>query len=614
MRLGLDAPALWVSDPWMRIGAHRIAERWEFCVWAPNADHVTLLWQRGEHWDAANVVRQPLDACELDQPGYWCGQVERMRAGDLYRFELVSRGKRIERLDPCARDVLFSELTRESHGGKNASILVDPTVHEWGPFETPRFEDFIIYELHVGTFCGRGDGLERPIATFGDVQTRLDYVRALGFNAIELMPVHEFALDRSWGYNPASFFAPESAYGTPAALRRLVDAAHGVGLAVIFDVVYNHAGPGDNVLWAYDGDDQDGGVYFRGGQQTRWGIGPAWHRPEVQDFFYENARMFLEEYRADGLRFDVTTQIDGRYLSQVTGRLRREFPSKLLIAEHLPTHPWVTTFGNFAATWDAETHHQIQRALDGDQPAQRLLGLLDLGGFEHSWNLVRYALGSHDDIGDDRGGDAEDGLDVWDSRHRYFVDLFGGRGNWWARAKCRVAWALTVTMPGTPLSFMGSECHMGAPEVAWGYWHDGVDANGDHRFDWAIANDAAALEMRRLVAACNELRWLERAFRSEGLDVCHVDEHNRVVAFRRWGEGSVALTIVNLSDRDFDGHQYKVFTGGQNGQWTQRLCTQDLAFGGWDGAGNAYYEPWTEAGAIAINLPKWSVIVMVLKA
>jgi 1,4-alpha-glucan branching enzyme len=146
----------------------------------------------------------------------------------------------------------------------------------------------------------------------------------MGFNCIQPLPIHEFAGDRSWGYNPASFFSPESSYGSPFNLARLVDAAHRTGLAVIFDVVYNHAGPGDNVLWAYDGYDVDGGIYFEGGQMTSWGRGPAWQKPEVQDFFYQNARMFLEDYHADGLRFDATTQINGSYLKLMIDRLRRD--------------------------------------------------------------------------------------------------------------------------------------------------------------------------------------------------------------------------------------------------------------------------------------------------
>ena len=153
------------------------------------------------------------------------------------------------------------------------------------------------------------------------------------------MPVHEHALERSWGYNPATFFAPESSYGSPLTLARLIDAAHRSGLAVIIDVVYNHAGPGDNILYEFDGYENEGGIYFEGGQSTDWGRGPAWWKREVQDFFYQNARLFFEQYRADGLRFDVTTQINGDHLKIVVGRLRQEFPGQVPDCRASPRQP-----------------------------------------------------------------------------------------------------------------------------------------------------------------------------------------------------------------------------------------------------------------------------------
>ncbi|CAN0381261.1 unnamed protein product, partial [Ectocarpus sp. 4 AP-2014] len=163
----------------------------------------------------------------------------------------------------------------------NASIAVGDEPFHWAPFETPRFENFLIYQFHVGSFAGRGDHVQRFPATFADVETKLSYIRDLGFSAIQPLPVQEFAMDRSWGYNPASFFAPESAYGAPDDLRRLVDAAHRRGLAVLFDVVYNHAGPGDNVLWEFDGPAGEGGIYFDWGKDTPWGPGPSWGKREV---------------------------------------------------------------------------------------------------------------------------------------------------------------------------------------------------------------------------------------------------------------------------------------------------------------------------------------------
>jgi len=592
-----------------RIGARLTPAGVFFRVWAPHAAEVSVLIQDEPYWEQADLTAEHA----LERRGdYWSATVSGVRVGQLYRFQITSaNGSIIERIDPASRDVVSSSLTRtgDPHN-HNGSIVVNSESFPWAPFATPRFENFLIYQLHVGSFAGRGDDVDKPVASFRDVESKLSYIRDMGFNCIQLLPIHEFAMDRSWGYNPASFFAPESAYGLPSDLMHLVDTAHQNGLAVIFDVVYNHAGPGDNVLWEFDGYNQEGGIYFEGGQMTHWGRGPAWWKQEVQDFFYQNARMFFEDYGADGLRFDVTTQINGEHLRRVIDRLRRDFPSKYLIAEHLPDNPWIVRHGGFCATWDADSHHQCQRALDGQEPQRKVLSFLGWDGYDSAWNLVKYTLGSHDDIGDQDNGNAEDGLTNWDSRHRYLVDQLGGRDDWRARSKCRLAWALNVTMPGTPMLFMGSECHMASPHVAWGYWHDGPDARGDHRFQWGIAGDSQGSEMRRLVGACNAVRWQNPALRADSLSITHVDDTNQVLAFVRELYDNVVLVVVNLGDRNFGDHSYGVRNGGRNGQWMQVLCSQDAAFGGWDGAGNAYYQPWTWSdGHLYINLPKWSVVV-----
>ncbi len=589
------------------IGASLTDHDCTFRVWAPHAERVRVLLQDASQWEATADARTA--DLERANDGYWSATVSDAVAGTLYRFEITHAGQTFERLDPAARDVLNSALTRNAPEIGNASIVTTHEPYAWSRFVTPRFENFIIYQLHVGSFAGRNDHFRKSIATFADVESKLEYLRELGFNAIEFLPVQEFAMDRSWGYNPAAFFALESAYGSPKDLKRLVDRAHRSGLAIIFDVVYNHAGPEDNLLWEYDGYSRDGGIYFEDGRETHWGPGPAWHKREVQDFFLHNARMYFADYNADGLRFDVTTQIDGRFLKEVMWRLHNEYPEKYMIAEHLPSDRWITTHGNFDATWFARAHHEVQRALAGSEPVRRVKSVLGWDGFDHSWNLVKYTMGSHDDIGDANDGNAENGLRHWDPRHRYLIDQFGGRDNWHARAKCRLAWALNVTMPGTPMMFMGSECHMGAPGVAWGYWHDGADRNGDHRFDWSLAGDVRGMDMRRLVSAANRVRWKHPALRNDSLTITHEDETNHVIAFRREAGGDVVLVVVNLSERNFGGRSYGVATGG-HGRWSQILCTQDAAFGGWDGAGNSYYEPWTRGdGRIYINLPKWSVSV-----
>ena len=152
--------------------------------------------------------------------------------------------------------------------GRNASLVPDRGPYTWAPFDPPRFENFLVYQFHVGTFAGRGDEHGIGWATFEQVESKLGYIKELGFTCVEPLPVQEYAMDRSWGYNPATWFAPESSYGSPAQLRHFVDAAHRAGLAVIFDVVYNHFGDSDNVLWDYDGYTHEGGIYREGGQDT----------------------------------------------------------------------------------------------------------------------------------------------------------------------------------------------------------------------------------------------------------------------------------------------------------------------------------------------------------
>ncbi len=590
--------------PAQRIGAHPTAKGCFFRVWAPHAELVRLLLQSGTEW-------QPLAPCEAHEmvrasDGYWSTTVAGVEAGRLYRFAITSDGELTQRLDPAARDVVNSALTRHDGDSNNAAIVVDNRPYPWVPFATPGFENFLIYQLHIGSFTGRHDHLNKSIGTFADAETKLPYIRDLGFNAIQPLPIQEFALDRSWGYNPASYFAPESAYGTPTDLKHFVNAAHEHGLAVIFDVVYNHAGPGDSVLWEFDGYTAEGGIYFEGGQQTPWGRGPAWWKYEVQDFFYQNARMYLEDYHADGLRFDATTLINGNHLRQVLWRLRDDFPDRYLIAEHLPAHPWVTTLGNFDATWNSESHHQTQQALGGDMPVERIAGILGRGAFEHSWNLVNYPLGSHDDCGDDHNGNAQDGLSNWDARHRYLIDLLGGRHTPDARAKCRIAWLLGVTMPGTPMCFMGSECLLASPHVAWGYWHDGVDKWGDHRFDWSIAGDEIGLAMRTLVTDANELRWQNPALRSDDFRLVHLDKQNQVLAFVREFYDNRVLAVLHLADAPLDG--YVIPTSIRSGSWREVLATQAKKYGG-DYDVNADGQQTTSGGELTMHLPGWNASV-----
>lgn len=257
----------------------------------------------------------------------------------------------------------------------------------------------------------------------------------------------------------------------------MIDAAHRTGLAVIFDVVYNHGAANDNRHWRYDGNcfgPNTGGEYFENGHDNSFGSGFAMWKNEVKDFFLDNARMFLSDYRGDGLCFDAVQLIQPDAVQHIVNALRREFPDKYLIAEYNPgdrdsaSGP-VDPFGTlgFDATWDLANPGQAYAGLSGQGVVDNLFALI--GDFQNArpWCSVRYLTGWHDQIHDDTG----EHLD-----HRYLVERFGGRDNGFARAKARLSWALNVALPGTPMMFMGTEGDLD------GYWApDDLSRRTPHR-------------------------------------------------------------------------------------------------------------------------------------
>ena len=155
---------------------------------------------------------------------------------------------------------------------------------------------------------------EGDAGDLGGLAGKLGYLAELGINAIELMPVTEFAGDYSWGYNPSNPFAVESSYGGADALKAFVRESHRHGIAVILDVVFNHFGPSDLALWQFDGwsENGKGGIYFYNDERsaTPWGdTRPDYGREEVRAYLHDNALMWLDEFHLDGLRFDATLYI-----------------------------------------------------------------------------------------------------------------------------------------------------------------------------------------------------------------------------------------------------------------------------------------------------------------
>lgn len=612
------------------VGAELRGDECFFKVWAPNARAVYPIFKKPDGWQLDQSHKLSLVG------EYWEGIVKGVHENDQYKFLIIPKNapediniQEFQKFDPAAKDVANSGITLPSD---NACILVNADF-DWAPFITPKFENFIIYQLHVGTFAGYNDSFSAEIdrsdakmAQYKHVAAKLGYIKEMGFDAIELLPVQEFSGNQSWGYNPSFYNAPESSYGSPTELRQLVNEAHKAGLAVIFDVVFNHvtSSDGDNPLLDYD---VNGQKVHLSDFVTDWGRSLAYWQQKVKDFFVDNLKMYIEEYKADGFRFDATRAIEAnkgwdadgwKFLQDITWRIKEQYPDKYLTAEHLPDHDTIITNAGLHATWMADAHHEFQKALESEfhpeygDPLDKLKYIIGKNfgygrNYPNQWNLVKYILGSHDECGDMSDGAVSDRNPNINDRKRYLTQFLGGRDNWYARAKARLAWSVNVAAMGTPMLFMGSECH------ADGYWHD----QRGHWFNWAIAGDPTGMPMRRLVQDANWVRWNNPALRSEELQIVHEDYANKILAFKRWvpGGNNVVLVVVNLSDRNFLNRDYSVRTGGQRGQWSQIFCSQDARYGGWEGAGNAFYNPWTfDYGDIFINInvPKYSVVMMQL--
>jgi maltooligosyltrehalose trehalohydrolase len=283
-------PELWKP----RLGACYLGSgRCRFRVWAPRAERVEL------HIVGPVERLVPLKA---RPPGYFEMLLEDVEPGTRYLYRLLN-GK-VERPDPASR---FQPGTVHE-----ASAVVDPhfnwTDQHWHGIPLDRY---ILYEVHVGTFT--------PEGTFEAIIPHLEELVDLGITALELMPVAQFAGRRGWGYDGVYPFAPQNSYGGPQGLRRLVDACHAHGLAVVLDVVYNHFGPEGCYL-------QEFGPYFTDRYKTPWGQainldGP--HSDEVRRYLTENALHWVHEYHVDALRLDAIHAIHDESASPFLGELAR---------------------------------------------------------------------------------------------------------------------------------------------------------------------------------------------------------------------------------------------------------------------------------------------------
>ena len=283
-------------------GTELHAEGARFRLWAPGQDAVSLRFNG----------RDILMTCTDDG---WCtAQLDGARAGAEYAF-VMPDGLAVP--DPAAR-----AQVGDVHG---PSVLVDPRAYRWqNAWHGRPWAEAVIMEIHIGTFT--------PEGTFQAAAERLPHLAETGITAVEIMPVAQFGGNRGWGYDGVLPYAPHPAYGTPQDLKALIDTAHGLGLMVLLDVVYNHFGPDGNYLHVY------APQFFIDRRSTPWGAAIAYEEPPVRRFFIENALYWLEEFHLDGLRLDAIDNVidpdsDTEILEEIAAEVRAAHPGAHLTTE-----------------------------------------------------------------------------------------------------------------------------------------------------------------------------------------------------------------------------------------------------------------------------------------
>jgi maltooligosyltrehalose trehalohydrolase len=433
----------------LRRGATVQSDGVAFTVWAPAAREIALVVTTGEA--AGEYPLSPSSS----EAGVWEVVVAGAGAGDRYGYR-VNGGE--PRPDPVSRS--------QPDGVHGMSEVVDPAAFAWrdAQWQGVTLCDFVIYELHVGTFT--------PEGTFDAIIPRLPELLALGVTAIELMPVAEFPGRRNWGYDGVQLYAPHHAYGGPAALRRLVDAAHAHGLGVVLDVVYNHVGPEGNYLDEY-------GPYFTEVYRTPWGRAVNYDgsgSDGVRRWAHDNALHWITEYHVDALRLDA---VHGIYdfgalafleeLSDEVHALGRSIGRKVqLMAESDLNDPRVVRppiQGGYGvdAQWADDFHHTLHATLTGEREGyyRDFQGIATMGDVyrEPYFYARRYSAHRGRTHGRSSAGVPRQRFVVCAQNH----DQVGNRalGDRLATLvsadKLRLSAALVLLSPYIPLLFMGEE-------------------------------------------------------------------------------------------------------------------------------------------------------------
>jgi maltooligosyltrehalose trehalohydrolase len=564
-----------------------------FLVWAPHASAVDVILLAPEERSVA---------MERKDYGYFEALVAGVSAGADYAF----------RLDGGAQ--LADPASRFQPAGVHGPSRVVSSDFDWGDdgWTGLPMADYVIYELHVGTFT--------PDGTFEAVIPHLPRLKDLGVTAVELMPVAQFPGERNWGYDGVFPYAVQASYGGPDGLRRLVDAAHGLGMAVILDVVYNHVGPEGNCLREF-------GPYFSGRHTTPWGAGLNFddaHSDEVRRFFIENALYWVRDFHVDALRLDAVHAIVDTsavpFLEELAAAIHevgRELGRRVMVIAESDLNdarlirPRRQGGFEMDAQWSDDLHHSLHAILTGERHGY-YAGFGGLGQLAKAMTDAFVYSGQYDPHRLRRYGNSPGGLPgakfvVAAQNHDQVGNrMLGERlSNLVSFEALKLAAGVVLLSPFVPLLFMGEEYAEKAPFL---YFVDhgepglveAVRKGRGEEFrapDWqGEPPDPQAAETfqrskldhslrdgghhQRLHAFYSELLALRREIPALGrlsrddIEV-EADEGAGTILLRRWHEESQVMAAFN-----FGQVQARVLVGSPHVSWQRRFDSADEAWGG----------------------------------
>ncbi len=527
-----------------------------FRVWAPFVDSVAVKVNGGA---VVPLRKEPGHTDPADTT--WIGTIPGTKAGNKYRYVIGLAGVTREYNDPRAQELTGFDLPDgfglSGNDDKPQSVIVDSTF-SMPAFTEPTFNTMVIYELHIGTFNN----------TFAGAAQKLEYLKSLGMNAVEVLPINQNPLfpdhippDHDWGYDPVQFFAIKTKYGTPQDFKEFVKQCHQRQIAVIVDVVYNHL-IGNNLLNQFGGfapSEIPGGVFLYGGDRAKTGFGPRpdYGRPQVRQYINDSALSLLRDYGVDGLRFDDTIDIrtfgqartpnnEGAELLQEINSLYRNTdpkqPSKITIAEDLQSSGDVTlqsgsTGLEFNSQWDDTMvnvlRDVVSKVNDSDRDLFAVKGVIEKKIGSDVFGRVIYTE-NHDQVGHPPGQNRLAALiDTTDH-----VSIF-------AKKRSTLAAAIMLTSPGIPMIFQGQEM---LDTRAFGF-------NAPSNVDFSRADDPQFKGIVQLyhdlIALRRNLGGKTRGLTGQNLNVFHVDNDNKTLAYHRWengGAGDDVVVVANFSN------------------------------------------------------------------